>query len=148
MKTTKRFENAVTKLYTAFHEGTLNAGNCEHCAVGNICDNNYEWADFTGWSSKLGVLRVGGSKAYEAIKNTGYSPSEIVRIEYVFLKAQGINGYMDIKDENAINKEYQFKGLCAVVKYLCELDDIPNVMEVQSLFEYEGEKKQLTEVFI
>lgn len=40
MKTTKRFDNAVTKLYNAFHNGELNAMDCTMCAVGNMCDNN------------------------------------------------------------------------------------------------------------
>jgi hypothetical protein len=43
MKTTERFENAVMKLYNAFHRNELNANNCQMCAVGNICDNNYQW---------------------------------------------------------------------------------------------------------
>jgi len=36
MKTTERFEKAVSKLYNAFHENRLDASDCEHCAVGNI----------------------------------------------------------------------------------------------------------------
>lgn len=36
----ERFTNAVTKLYNAFHKGTLNAWDCKACAVGNICDNS------------------------------------------------------------------------------------------------------------
>jgi hypothetical protein len=44
-KVPKRFEDAVTKLYNAFHNGDLEAGNCSKCAVGNMCDNNANWSD-------------------------------------------------------------------------------------------------------
>ena len=35
-----RLENAITKLYNAFHNGELNSLDCRHCAVGNLCDNS------------------------------------------------------------------------------------------------------------
>ena len=38
------------------------------------------------------------------------------------------------------SKHHQFKGLEAVVKYLCELDGIPNVMDYTSLFESVNDK--------
>ena len=37
-------------------------------------------------------------------------------------------------------KQTQFKGLEAVINYLCELDNIPNIMEYTSLFEYQDNK--------
>lgn len=49
-KLPKRFTDAVTKLYTAFHNNELNAMECAHCAVGNICDNSYRW-------DELGILK-------------------------------------------------------------------------------------------
>ena len=48
MKTTKRFEDAVTKLYTAFHEGKLDAFDCSACAVGNMLDNEGSWGNYIG----------------------------------------------------------------------------------------------------
>lgn len=47
------------------------------------------------------------------------------------------------------SKDEQFKGLCAVVEYLCELEGIPNVMDYTCLFETDNNepKHQLTEVF-
>ena len=39
MKTSKRLEHAITKLYLTFHNGTLNPEYSKSCAVGNICDN-------------------------------------------------------------------------------------------------------------
>ena len=43
MKTTKRFDLAIQKLYQAFHNNTLNPDDCKLCAVGNILDNNDNW---------------------------------------------------------------------------------------------------------
>ena len=45
MKTTKRFEKAVTRLYDAFHNGELYAYDCSKCAVGNMCNGNSAWAE-------------------------------------------------------------------------------------------------------
>jgi len=41
----KRFTDAVSKLYNAFHKGELNAMSCTKCAVGNLCNNNESWSD-------------------------------------------------------------------------------------------------------
>ena len=47
-----------------------------------------------------------------------------------------------------LQRELQFKGLCAVIEYLCGLDNVENVMSIKSLFEFENDvpKKQLVEV--
>jgi hypothetical protein len=45
-------------------------------------------------------------------------------------------------------KEFQFKGLEAVVKYLCELDGISNVMDYTSLFEYNDKNEPIKELSI
>ena len=47
MKTTKRFDLAIQKLYQAFHNNTLNPDDCKLCAVGNILDNNDNWKHLT-----------------------------------------------------------------------------------------------------
>lgn len=153
----KRFTDAVTKLYNAFHENRLQGLNCKACAVGNICDNNYRW------TSSLGFGRI-YTESTENILNTGYSAKELAEVELKFLygsectsekyiikdnswEQRGINSKMvDFRD----SKETQFKGLCAVVEYLCELDNISNIMDVQSLFETDNDKpkRQLQEVFV
>ncbi|MGB2525664.1 Na(+)-translocating NADH-quinone reductase subunit F [Flagellimonas sp. SN16] len=148
---TERFEKAVTKLYRAFHEGTLNAFSCEACAVGNIAGGK-------GWSGLAVPERVNVLKHdYMQIVNKGgdiddynypegleYSPSALYQVELRFLTV-----WEDAKNPDGRNKELQFKGLCAVVEYLCELDNIPNVMDYSSLFEYDekGVKKELQTVF-
>lgn len=71
-------------------------------------------------------------------KKSGYSVKELAKIEMVFLNKI-------LKDET---KESQFKGLCAVVEYLCELEGIPNVMDYTCLFQTENNepKYKLEEV--
>lgn len=138
MKTTKRFDEAVTKLYNAFHENRLIGMDCKACAVGNICNNSDEWNNITykfllnyNLEDNLNILGF------------GYSAYELITIEMIFLF-----GYKEYKgrkkysnhDNTIIDKEQQFKGLCAVVEYLCELDNIPNVMDYTKLFETENDK--------
>lgn len=144
MKTTKRFENAVTKLYKAFHNDELRAEDCSMCAVGNICDNRSEWMYIIRTNTRQGYFRQEihpipndylGQIGLKLITNTNYNIKELATVERVFLK----------HTLNKENKETQFKGLEAVVKYLCQLDDIPNVMDYTSLFEYDNNtpKKEL-----
>lgn len=153
MKTTERFERAVTKLYTAFHNGALNAMSCSKCAVGNICDGNKDWSDVVGCGNSIDQVdhrhlksvmdlyknnfKSDFNKGLLTIKKTGYSPFEIAKIEALFL------------EEHDASKDGEYKGLCAVVEYLCELDGIPNVMDYSSLFEYDdlGAVNQLETVF-
>jgi len=140
----KRFTDAVSKLYNAFHKGELNALDCKYCAVGNICDNNESWGDVSCVSLKMENY-IGEAK--QVIDNTGYTPIELRNIEAVFV-CGNVNG--EYWGDISHSKEEQFKGLCAVVQYLCELDNIPNVMDIQSLFEYENDtpKRQLSEILI
>lgn len=131
MKTTPRFENAVTKLYKAFHEGRLRKGFCHMCAVGNMVGGRTEWYNYIIGKERGDEClkykdKEGKQEGLYQINSTGYSLSEINKIEKLF--------------ETNTTKDMQgmFKGLCAVVEYLCELDNIPNVMSFQSLFEQEN----------
>lgn len=148
--TTQRFENAVKKLYTAFHEGTLEAANCNACAVGNICNNQREWADYIGCGhGKSKVTKqyfdaivnaeefvngiIDHNKGLRVIEKSGYSPFELMNVESIFMRTA-------IDQENNQTQETQFKGLCAVIEYLAELDGIPNPMAYTKLFETEDNK--------
>ena len=148
MKTTKRFEEAITKLYKAFHEETLDSMNCKHCAVGNICNNSKNW----------GIYSNTAITTPEELK-TGYSRVELNNIESYFLY-----GSIDIDNRLFLNnisnldveygestiekqKELQFKGLCAVVKYLAELDNIPDPTDYSKLFETENNKAKYELIF-
>ena len=119
MKTTKRFEEAVEKLYKAFNEGTLNAFDCTACAVGNMCGTTKEtmWVmhDADGNSYK-------GWSMYNPPKHKYYSEDELFNVEAVFLECFEGN-YL----KSAFNKENQFNGLMAVINYLAELDGIDTI---------------------
>jgi len=141
MKTySERFEKAVSKLYKAFHDDDLNFGDCSACAVGSIVGHG-EWY----LSSPLEIWSGNYELPLEADiqeNNSGYSIIELSNIERIFILA-----FKDSFDPN--DKESQFKGLCAVVEYLCELEGIENIMDYQCLFETENEqpKYKLENVF-
>ncbi len=142
MKTTKRLENAITKLYKAFHSGELTYGDCKRCAVGNICDNNSDWVNVVNCGNTLPYLKIKSfTTTNKTIIKSGYSPHEIAKIEAYF----GHGTYsvpFDSNDfDNTAHKKDYFKGLEAVIKYLCELDNIDNVMDYTSLFEYDENNK-------
>ena len=134
MEHSNRFTQAVTKLYNAFHKGELRASDCTKCAVGNICDNTSGWA-YLSKSFGSGLLSENEEEiaiGIEFTHETGYSPLEIVTIEKVFLDGCEWNGF------NYNNQDNQYRGLCAVIEYLCELEGIPKVMDYSKLFETEN----------
>lgn len=141
MKHSKRFTNAVTKLYNAFHNGELLFGNCAKCAVGSIVGHD-RW--FMNSPSKVwrGVFKE-IDKCYVNNNDSGYFVEELYEVEKIFILA--FDDYTQVND-----KERQFKGLCAVIEYLCELEGIPNVMYYTCLFEYDDNKAkhELREVFV
>lgn len=139
MKTTKRFDNAVTKLYNAFHNGTLNAFDCSKCAVGNICDNQLEWQNVILNVNNYAIENYKGLTK-SIIDKTGYTYRELGRIEELFVQ-EHMNSIVNTKQD-------EFKGLCKVVEYLCELDNIPNVMDYTSLFEFDEDLKPIKELTI
>jgi len=143
-KTTKRFDAAVPKLYKAFHAGELNMCDPCACAVGNICNNNFAWIGSRNLFGK--TPHIDHSRSAEALKvvyKTGYSVLEIIEIECLFMSGVSVMQYHKTGgvgyDENS--KEDVFKGMCKVIEYLCELDNIPNVLDYTSLFEYDQDSK-------
>ena len=140
MKTTKRLENALIKLYTAFHKNTLNPEDCAACAVGNILDNLDSWKHLSNEHGSLQLNYVGSVHQNLGRRFNGYSPLEILQVEKVFLEACGFKTPLcnyNQKPKDPTNKEVLFNALCAVVALLCELDNIPNVLDYSKLFEYE-----------
>ena len=128
MKTTKRFDEAFTKLYNAFNDGILNAGFCDACAVGTLCGNG-EW--------HMGNSLPNITREYSggAPHHKSYSAEELFNIEVIFLKAHkkwGEENNIRItpySDDTALmeSKEAQFHGLIAVINYLAELDGIESI---------------------
>ena len=154
MKTTKRFEEAVTKLYKAFHEGTLDAMDCQHCAVGNLVGSK-NWV--------IHGIPIGEeNRIVNCFENkTGYSRKELTIIEHIFIfgskKGQNLtklfsnsiskSDVISFKKTEEEQKELQFKGLCAVIKYLAELDNIPDPTDYSKLFETENNEAKYELIF-
>ncbi|WP_439128631.1 Na(+)-translocating NADH-quinone reductase subunit F [Polaribacter sp.] len=141
MNTPKRLENALVKLYKAFHNNTLNPEDCTACAVGNILDNFDSWKHLSNDHGSLELSYVGRVHQNLGRKFNGYSPQEIVQIEKIFLEACGFKTplcHYNQKPQNPTDKEVLFNGLCSVVAFLCKLDNVPNVMDYSKLFEYEN----------
>ena len=142
MNISYRLEQAITKLYKAFHSGSLNPENCYHCAVGNICDNRDTWKHLTDKHGSTQLSYLGRLNEVAGRRINGYSPSELLTIETVFLQGCGYSlpFKRSQKKVDAKDKEAQYKGLCAVVEYLCDLDRVDNVMDISRLFEYENDQ--------
>lgn len=138
MKTTKRLDEAVEKLYTAFHNHTLNPECCNNCAVGNICNNTDSWKHLSDDHGSLQLNYVGVVHENLGRRFHGYRPSELLQIEGEFLKGCGYSLPLSQKSrrpKNPISKETLFNGLTAAIAYLCVLDDIKNIMDLTPLFQ-------------
>ena len=147
MKTTARFDNAIEKLYKAFHNNTLNPEDCKQCAVGNILDNTDSWQHLSDHHGSLQLNYVGLVNQKFGKRFNGYSPLEILQIEATFLKACGYQlplHHKNTKPDNPRDTERLFNGLYEVVKYLCKLDAIENVMDYSKLFETKMHKPKYT----
>lgn len=140
MKTNNRFDAAIEKLYLAFHNNTLNPECCKQCAVGNILNNTESWKYLSDKHGSVELNYVGKVHQNLGRKFNGYTPLQLLTIEATFLKACGYNiplHYKNDKPENPTDKDILFKGLCAVINYLCRLDGIKNVMDYSKLFEFD-----------
>ena len=140
---TKRLDRALSKLYKAFHNDELHPECCRKCAVGNICDNTDTWKHLTEIHGSLRLSYVGLLNQNFGKRIHGYSPLELLKIEAEFLKGCGYSGPIDrncTKPENPTDKDNLFNGLCRVVTYICKLDNVPNVMDYQKLFEVENDQ--------
>jgi len=140
MKTTSRLEQAIIKLYAAFHEGTLNPECCCRCAVGNICDNTDTWKYLTDSHGSLQLSYIGKLNENFGRKIYGYSPKELLQIEVVFLKGCGYKvpfARSSKRPNDATNKDRLFNGLCKTIEFLCALDHVSNVMDYSKIFEFE-----------
>ena len=138
MKTTKRFEESATKLYSAFNEGTLNAMDCTFCAVGNLCNNETYW-------SKLYDEATGKDNIPDEVKVkkvTGYNMDEINNIESLFMYGT-IAGTTRLWHPQDMTKENQFDGLMAVLNYLAELDNIQSIEQQYDKFKTVIERERI-----
>ncbi|TVZ56795.1 hypothetical protein OD91_2094 [Lutibacter sp. Hel_I_33_5] len=142
MKIPTRLENALIKLYNAFHNHELNPECCTACAVGNILDNVDSWKHLSNEHGSLELNYIGTVHQRLGRKFNGYTPKELLLIEATFLEACGFKtplNHYNPKPINPTDKELLFNGLSKVVRLLCKLDNIPNVFEISKIFEYEEE---------
>ncbi|TXD51025.1 Na(+)-translocating NADH-quinone reductase subunit F [Polaribacter sp. IC063] len=140
MKTTKRLEQALIKLYNAYHNNSLNPEDCTACAVGNILDNFDSWKHLSDAHGSLKLSYLGLVHQNLGRKFNGYTPQELLQIEKAFLVACGFKTplcHYNPKPQNPTSQEVLFDGLCNVVELLCKLDDIPYVLDYSKLFEQE-----------
>lgn len=151
MKTTPRFDNAIQKLYTAFHSNQLHPECCKQCAVGNILDNTDSWKHLSDHHGSLQLNYVGKVHDMMGRRFKGYLPSELLQIEHTFLKACGYSipfRYNGQRPENPKDKDLQFIGMCAVVELLCNMDNIANIMDYTALFKVGTQLTETTLAFI
>ena len=142
MKTTPRLEHAITKLYLAFHNNMLHPECCKSCAVGNICNNTDTWKYLTEAHGSVELSYLGKLNENFGRKIYGYSPSELLQIEAVFLKGCGYGIPLfrgSKKPKKPTDKDLLFNGLCDTVEFLCKLDHVPNVLDYSRLFEFEND---------
>lgn len=147
MKTSPRFEQAVTKLYRAFHNNTLNPDSCTQCAVGNILDNKDYWKHLSDTHGSVKLNYVGLVNQNLGKRFNGYTPIELLQIEKAFLEGCGFIMPLHFKRTTfkKPSKDALFNGLEAVVEILCSFDNLPDIMDCSSLFQYERKKSLLLE---
>jgi hypothetical protein len=145
MTTSNRFEDAINKLYSAFHQNTLNPEDCKQCAVGNILDNKDSWEHLTDLHGSIRLNYLGLVHQNLGRKFNGYTPLELLKIEASFLNGCGYRLGQNYchKPDNSKDKDILFNGLCEVVSTLCALDRIEDVMNCFVIFEYEN---QITDI--
>ncbi|SDR93111.1 hypothetical protein SAMN04515667_1020 [Formosa sp. Hel1_31_208] len=141
MKTTQRLEKAIEKLYIAFHNDKLHPECCKSCAVGNILDRTGAWKQLSDEHGSVQLNYVGKVHQSFGRRFNGYTPYELLEVEAIFLKTCGYQLPLkrnNIKPNHPQNKDLLFNGLCEVVKFLCKIDNVPNVMDYTKLFEVEN----------
>ena len=138
-----RLKNSIEVLQMAYLHGTLRAGNCMACAVGNlVAASSYE-GDAQDWryvfctndgvqdfyDPRDEVYGVHYDLGLEAIEATGYSVAELARIEFAFETA------MPSKGENTMTEhQSQWIRLQAVLKVLFDIEGIEYDEEVEQPF--------------
>lgn len=142
MNNSSRFEQAILKLYTAFHKGDLNPECACQCAVGNICDNSDRWKYLSDDHGSLVLNYVGMVNEAFGKRINGYLPSELLQIEHAFLQGCGYQlplRYNHFKPDNPMDRELQFNGLIQAIMLMCQLEGIKNITDYTSLFQSEDE---------
>jgi hypothetical protein len=140
---TPRFQQAIEKLYNAFHAGQLHPECCQQCAVGTILDGTSAWRHLSDAHGSLKLNYVGLVNQNLHKTFNGYTPLELLQIEAAFLKGCGYSlplHHQNKKPNRPADQAILFNGLEAVVAFLCSLEGIANGMDCTSLFQYTGKE--------
>lgn len=143
MNTSRRLDQAISKLYKAFHNNELHPECCQKCAVGNILDHTDAWKHLSDDHGSLNLNYLGMVHQNLGRTFNGYSPMELLQIEASFLKGCGYTlplHHKNKKPKNPTDKDTLFNGLSETVALLCKLDGVENVMDYSKLFETENER--------
>lgn len=139
---TSRLEQALTKLYNAYHNGNLQPECACGCAVGNILDGTDAWKHLSDDHGSTVLNYLGRVHETLGRRFNGYKPSELLLIEKTFLEACGYKTplrHWNKKPSNTADKDLQFLGLCEVVSLLCAMDNEPDALRLTTLFEREND---------
>jgi len=134
MKTSARFTQAVQKLYTAFHQGQLQPECCQQCAVGSILDGRDHWKHLSDEHGSLQLNYTGKVHQTLGRKFNGYTPLELLQIEFEFLKGCGYQlplHHTRLSPNTRPGDETLFQGLSGAITVLCKLEGIEDVMDIQ-----------------
>jgi len=143
MNLPKRIEDAIHKLYSAFHHHHLNPECHSQCAVGNICNNTTAWQHLTEHHGSGKLSYVGMVHQQLGRKFYGFSPFELLQIEQAFLKGCGYPiPLRSTKKKRKLTQDNLFDGLTEVVSFLCRLEKIEDVMDCSQLFDYQAKTPQ------
>lgn len=114
------YQKTVDILVKAYFEDTLEHGNCEACAVGNIVNygkpkKTLEWSNVFCTSSHIQIVepRNYEGTAKDEIDSTGYTWQELSQIEYAFETAPRGNS----------DDKWMFNGLMAVIDVLDKIHE-------------------------
>jgi len=138
MNLPNRLEHALQKLYSAYNNDTLHPEDACRCAVGNILNETDSWKHFSDDHGSLQLNYVGKVNELVGKKFQGYTPSEILQIEFAFLQGCGYSlplKYNGFKPNNPKDRNILFDGLCNAIQVLCKLDGVTNCLEITESFE-------------
>jgi len=137
-----RLDRAITKLYEAFHNNTLNPECCKQCAVGNILDHTDAWKHLSDAHGSLNLNYVGVVHERLGRRFNGYTPLELLQIERTFLQSCGYKLPLrrHSNPDKVVSKQDMFEALSDTVAFLCHLDGAQNVMDYSKFFEFIDDK--------
>lgn len=133
-----RLENALTKLYNAYNNDTLHPEDACRCAVGNILNNSDSWKHLSDDHGSLQLNYIGRVNELVGKRFEGYSPSELLQIEFAFLKGCGYslplrhNGF---KPNDPKDRSLLFDGLCNAIEVLYKLEGQAHPNDLTKAFE-------------